>query len=292
MPDAPLPAGTDDRRLALATEDNLHALFVAMAEHLPGGELERGAGLCRHHASPGNPMFKGAWATRLAAADVDAAVDDTLAWFRARQAPFCFWWTGPSSEPADLGARLAARGLLDMAEQQRTLASGIAQTARGAPIMVGDLAAMDPGPIERVPAGYRLVEVADDAGLDDFRRVFVTTYGIAAPLGQAWVDATRALGTGRAPWRIFVGYLDGAAVATCILFTGGGVASVYGVATLPAAQGRGIGAAITLAPLLAARDAGYHHAVLFSTEQGHPVYRRIGFRDTGARLNRYLWRAT
>jgi GNAT superfamily N-acetyltransferase len=63
------------------------------------------------------------------------------------------------------------------------------------------------------------------------------------------------------------------------------------VATVPAARGLGIGAAITLQPLLEARDQdGYKYAVLFSTEMGVPVYQRIGFRLTDVRINRYLWR--
>lgn len=75
-----------------------------------------------------------------------------------------------------------------------------------------------------------------------------------------------------------------------MLFNGAGVVSVYAVATLPAVRGRGIGAAITLKPLLLARDQGYRHGILFSSEMGVPVYERIGFRLTDVRINRYLWR--
>jgi ribosomal protein S18 acetylase RimI-like enzyme len=291
MPDAStLPSTTNDGRLAQATADNLFALFGAMAQRLPDGELDRQPGFCRHHSPPTNPMFKGVWATSLEPPEVDAAIDDNIAWFRARAAPYFFWWTGPSSSPGDLGARLQARGFLDMAGQQQALAPGIKQTERGAPIMVAELAALDSELLARTPPGYQMVEVADAAALDHFKQVFVETYQIPEWAGQAWVDATRAIGIGRTPWRMFVGYLDGAPVATNMLFLGGGVASVYAVATLPAAQGRGVGAAITIAPLLSARAAGYHHAVLFSTEMGFKVYQRIGFRDTGARINRYLWR--
>jgi GNAT superfamily N-acetyltransferase len=91
---------------------------------------------------------------------------------------------------------------------------------------------------------------------------------------------------------MFVGYLDGQPVATNMLFNGAGVAGVYAVATLPAARGKGIGGAITLHPLLLARATGYRYGVLFSTEMGARVYERIGFRLTGARINRYLWRKT
>ena len=191
-------------------------------------------------------------------------------------APYFFWWTGRSSAPAELGARLQARGLLDMAEQQQALAAGIKQTERGAPIMVAELARLDDQPAGGRRPATRWSRSPTTTALAHFKDVFVATYQIPAWAGQAWVDATRTIGIGRTPWRMFVGYLNGEPVATTMLFIGGGVASVYAVATLPAAQGKGIGAAITLAPLLQARAAGHHHAVLFSTEmgmQGVPAHR-------------------
>ncbi len=287
--DTPL-ANPSESELARAVQENLFDLFSAMAHALDGAELVEHDELSCHHAFPSNPMFKGVWRTRLAPDQVDKAIDETLAWFTARKAPFLFWWTGPDTMPADLGARLQARGLLDMAEQQAVLAPGIKQTELGAPGMVADLHRMNEAALHTVPAGFVIEEVATEAALLDFKRVFLESYEIPDWAGQGWVDATQAIGIGKTPWRIYVGYLDGVPVATNILFTGAGVASVYGVGTVPAARGMGIGAAITLKPLLAARDMGYHHAVLFSTEMGASVYQRIGFRMTEARINRYLWR--
>lgn len=276
--------------LARAADANLAALFRAMAQSL-GGELARGDRVSRHLAFPTNPMFKGVWGSRFADADVERTIDETIDWFRSRGAPFFFWWTGPDTEPADLGARLERRGLLSMEGQQAVLAHGIKQTAAGAPVMATELSALDEAVLDRVPAGFSIHEVADDTDLSEFKRVFVETYGIPDWAGQAWVDATKAIGIGKTPWRMYVGRLEGEAVATNMLFHGGGYASIYAVATSPRAQGKGIGAAISLMPLLAARDAGYRYGVLFSTEMGLRVYERIGFRDTGARVNRYLWRA-
>ncbi len=276
--------------LANAVEENLFALFHAMTGLLPGGEIAETAQLSRHHTFPTNPMFKGVWRARLAGDQADAVIDETIAWFKERNAPYFFWWTGPGTTPADLGARLQAHGLLDMAEQQQALAAGIHQTEAGAPGMAANLAQLDASVLDKTPPGFLIKEVSSERELYDFKKVFVETYEIPDWAGQAWVDATLSLGLGSTPWRIYVGYLDGAPVATNMLFNGAGVASVYAVATLPAAQRKGIGAAITLKPLLAARDLGYRYGVLFSTEMGQPVYERLGFRLTGARLNRYLWR--
>jgi ribosomal protein S18 acetylase RimI-like enzyme len=287
--DRPLVTPSDDQ-LAVAVEENLFALFRAMVSALPGGELIETGQVSRHATFPTNPMFKGAWRTRLAAEDVDRCVDETIAWFRRREAPYFFWWTGPGTEPRDLGERLSRRGLIGMEEQQRQLAHGIVQTGEGAPGMAADLSAVNEGALTQVPSGLVIEEIRDVQALDRFKRVFVKAYDIPEWAGQAWVDATVRAGLGRTPWRMYLGSLDGEPVATNMLFCGGGVASVYAVATAPAARGRGIGGAITLKPLLDARDLGYRHAVLFSTEMGVHAYERIGFRRIEARIDRYLWR--
>jgi GNAT superfamily N-acetyltransferase len=278
------------QELIFAVENNLFALFRAMAAVLPGGELIEDDSLGCHLTFPHNPMFKGTWRTQLSPDEVDAAIDETIAWFEARNAPFMFWWTGPGTQPKDLGERLAKRGLISMEEQQKEFAHGILQTEAGAPCMVADLSRMNETVLEKTPPGFTIEEIRDEQSLDGFKTVFVESYGIPEWAGQAWVDAALRVGIGRTPWKMYLGRLNGEPVATNMLFNGGGVASVYAVATLPSARGKGIGSAITLKPLLEARSMGYRYAVLFSTEMGVPVYERIGFHLTEGRINRYLWR--
>jgi GNAT superfamily N-acetyltransferase len=286
-----LSTASDDE-LARAVFENLHDLFRAMAGSL-GGEVSETDRLSKHISFPTNPMFKGVWGTRLSAEEADREIVETIRWFKTREASFFFWWTEPETTPIDLPERLRAHGLIDMAEQQKELAAGIHQTELGAPCMVAELSSMNESVMHKAPDGFEIREIANQAELFDFKKVFVETYQIPDWAGQAWVDAEVKVGIGKTPWRMFVGYLNGEPVATNMLFNGGGVASVYAVATIPSAQGKGIGAAITLKPLLEARDKdGYKFAVLFSTEMGVRVYERIGFRLTSARINRYLWRNT
>ncbi len=290
MADTPLRSVSSDADLAKAMTDNLRALFRAMVASLPDSEIEESQRGSRHLTFPSNPMFKGVWNTRLAAHEVDAAIDESIAWFAARGAPFFFWWTGPGTTPADLGERLAGRGLLSMEQTSVALAQGMAQTEDGAPVMAADLRQVSDAPLQRTPPGFVIQEVADLPSLQAWKDVVVTTYQFPEWAGQAWVNATTTIGFGRTSWKLFLGRLDGEPVATSMLFTGGGIASILAVSTLPKAQRRGIGGAISLEPLLDARAAGYRYATLWSTEEGLPVYRRIGFHDTGARINRYLWR--
>ena len=285
--------GATDRELGLAVFENLYALFRAMANSLPEGQLVEQEELSRHLTFPTNPMFKGVWKTHLPADEADAAIDDAIAWFKEQSAPYFFWWTGGDSSPSDLEERLAKRGLISMVEQTQELAKGILSTQQGSPCMVAELGSLNESVLTQTPEGFLIKEIEDESELYDFKKVFVETYEIPEWAGQAWVDATLRIGIGKTPWRLFVGYLNNEPLATNLLFNGGGVASVYAIATIPSARGQGIGAAITLKPLLEARDQqGYHYAVLFSTEMGIPVYQRIGFRLTDIRINRYLWRNT
>ena len=275
--------------LAAAVEENLFALFRAMAT-LPGSELVEGEKVSHHLASPSNPMYKGVWRTRLSPAEADGVIDETIAWFKRRNAPFFFWWTGIGTTPDDLGERLAAHGLMSMEAQMEHLAPGIKSTALGAPGMAADLQHVNEAALAQTPAGFTIEEVRDAAALYDFKRVLIEGYEVPERMAHGWVEAALGFGIGRTPWKMYLGRLNGEPVATNMLFNGGGVASVYGVATVPSARGKGIGGAITLKPLLEAREMGYRHAVLFSTEMGLHAYERIGFRTCGMRLNRYLWR--
>jgi GNAT superfamily N-acetyltransferase len=265
------------RELANAVEDNLNALFRAMMA-LPGGEMVERSDVSFHHAFPLNPMFNGVWATCLTDENADRVIDETVAWFKQRNTPLVFWWVTNRSQPADLAAKLAAHGFQLYDE--------------GDPGMAVELAALN----EQIPApdGFQVVRVETDAQVQQWADTFVAAFEIppafAKIAGQSWADATLALGVDKAPWQMYLGYLDGKPVATNMLFLGAGVGSVFAVGTIPEARGQGIGAMITLKPFLDAREMGYRYGVLFSTEMGHPVYERLGFRDVDSRIGRYLWR--
>lgn len=281
-----------DEQLGLAVEENLFALFRAMMA-LPDSLLEDNSNFSRHLAFPTNPMYKGVWGTHLAADEIEAAVEDNIAWFRSRNAPFFFWWTGPTTEPVNIGDHLTAHGLMDMETQSQEMAAGIKLTATGAPGMIANLRQMNETVLEKVPPGFEICDVQEERDLQDFKRVLVEGYDMPTAMAEGWVQSTRGFGIGKTPWRMILGRLDGEPVATNIVLNGAGVVGVYGIAVSPYARGKGIGAAITLKPLLEARDGqGYQYAVLFSTEMGAPVYRRIGFRMSDVRINRYLWRNT
>jgi ribosomal protein S18 acetylase RimI-like enzyme len=261
-------------QLARLTEANLYEFLTALAHH-PGADLARLPELTRYSDTAIiSPMFNGVIGAEMSADRADALIQHTIDYFTARQRPMAFWWVGPSSQPADLGARLLAHGLVEFEID--------------APAMAADLHALPE--IEATPAGFTIDIVRDARSAQEWGDTFNAIYGTPQFAGQAWVDAAGRFGYDGAPFRLYLGRLHGRPVATNMLAYGAGAAGVLGVGTLPEARGQGIGAAITLQPYLDARASGYHTGVLFATEQGLAVYRRLGFSEVGA-ISRYLWRA-
>jgi GNAT superfamily N-acetyltransferase len=267
-----LNASAEDLKLAFV--ENLFDLFRAMA-HLPGAELEQSPQLSKHLAFPINPMFKGVWQSRLTETESDAVIPETIDWFKAREAPFFFWWLDPGTQPAGFAERLKAHGFAAWEEH--------------APGMTANLDSLHYDLMAKVPKGFEMERVQDKKALLDFKEAFIGSMEIPEWAGQAWVDATLEFDF-KAPWQCYVGRLNGKPVASNMLFCGAGVASVFGVGTLPEARGQGIGAAITLLAYQDAKALAYRYGVLFSSELGKPVYERIGFKDTGFGISRYLWR--
>lgn len=202
--------------------------------------------------------------------EVDGAVDEAVARFRAHGLPGT-WHVGPTSRPADLGARLKARGF----------------TGGGADAgMAADFGGLSDGAPE--PAGLLITRVRDRRGLDAWVRARALD-----PEGEVesrWVaDMYDRIGLGDdAPWRHYVGWLGESPVATATLLLAAGVTGVYFVLTAPHARRRGIGRAITLRALRDARDVGYRTGVLGASPMGLPLYHQIGFREH-CRIAVYDW---
>jgi len=264
-----------DAELTASVEENLFALFRAMAM-LPGSQLAEAEQLSYHITSPTSPIFSGMWRTRLTSENADAAIDQTLALFKAQGAVRAAWWVTSTTQPPDFGDRL--------------LAHGLTASYLDAPGMALDLQTASAA--LSTPDSFTIVRASTQQHLDDWRDVFLATYHTPAFAAQSWIDATLSFGIDAAPWQLYVGYLGDQPVATNLLFKGGGVAGLFAVGTIPEAQRKGIGAAITLKPLLDARAQGYRYGVLFASEMGYPVYRRIGFRDVPIQIGRYFWQNT
>ncbi len=86
----------------------------------------------------------------------------------------------------------------------------------------------------------------------------------------------------------FIAILDDIPVGISEVFYYKGVAGLYFVGVNEDARGKGIGTAITLAPLHDAKDRRYEWAVLHSSQMGFNMYKRIGF-ETVCELGECHW---
>lgn len=183
---------------------------------------------------------------------------NTLARLRDWNVPF-LWLVPPAA--ADLSGTLAAHGLPKVADL---------------PIMTLDLARLDPADARVEGLTLRRVTTEEDLG------AWVTVSAEAFHFNEE--SAQRLIALGRGPVldpdsraHLYLGLLDGEPVGTALNIHGEETAGVWCVGTLERARRRGIGAAMTTGPLLAAREAGYASAMLGATELGFPVYSRLGW---------------
>ena len=260
--------------LADAVEANMAEQF-AYFRRSPLADVEDSPDLLRYRSGIPIPEYNGVirarFASGLSPAAVATRIRDVVDLFAAQRQPF-FWWLGPTSTPADLAAHLSAAGLAYLGD---------------GPGMAADLHTLD----ERQPelADLSITPVADERTLRDWVAVAGAGYGEPEPVVQARYDVHLALGLGPdLPLQRFVAYLANQPVAMSALFLGAGVAGVYDVATAKDVRRHGIGAAVTLAPLLRARELGYRIGVLQASEMGIGVYSRLGFRQV-CTFSLYAW---
>jgi len=130
------------------------------------------------------------------------------------------------------------------------------------------------------PTGLAIEPVGDRVALRHFLRAGMVGFDIPDNSEEACLGLFAGLGYGL-PLRSYVGLLDGKPVAASQLFLGAGVAGIYWVATIPEARGKGIGTAMTLAPMRDARAAGHRIGILHPSPMGRGVYERLGFEECG-----------
>jgi GNAT superfamily N-acetyltransferase len=237
----------------------------------PGGEFHRSAQLTWFLTGIPYLLFNGILSARLSPDDLEGSIARALAPFVARKLPM-FWMTGPCTQPTDLGQRLLAAGLSDAGELIG---------------MAADLASVDED--GSAPPGFTIERVRDLRTLKRWVGVLGAGFGYPAEVERSFFTALSALELdARSPLIHYLGFVAGEPVASASAFLGAGVVGIYSVATLFEWRRQGIGAAMTLAPLRAARSAGYQMGILQAEPAGLGVYRRLGFREY-CTLHPYLW---
>lgn len=265
----PIIKDLSDSSLVTAIEENLFAMFPLFKEWSQA-EVYDSPEILEMITEIPFPLFNSVLRPRLSPETMDDAINAAITRCKLKKVPM-LWWTGPSTQPTDLGSRLSERGF-----QTEEL-----------PGMAADLDSLPEN--LQLPQDFVIERVQDDEKLRKSCQVLCAGFKMPDFVGDAFFDFSRSLGFDpHSPYRIYLGTLKDEVVATSTLFLGAGVAGIYSVATLQGARRKGIGAAMTAAPLIEAHSLGYRVGILHSSKLGFNVYRKLGFREY-CKIFQHVW---
>ncbi|HEY2288761.1 MAG TPA: GNAT family N-acetyltransferase [Streptosporangiaceae bacterium] len=237
----------------------------------PGACVTAAGGVVRTLAPAGQGPSRVTWSD-LDAASADGVIAAQVAFFAARGEAF-EWKLFDYDQPADLGTRLAAAGLLPE-EEELIMAAPTAQVA-----------AATAGP---PPDGVRVEQVHGAAGVDVLMEVSEQAFGAdkselrAALLATqaAWPDAVVLVAA-------FAGDKPVSA-ARAELLPGTDFAGLWGGGTLPDWRGRGLYRALVGLRAALAAERGYRYLQVDALPTSAPILSRLGFAAL-ARSTPYTW---
>lgn len=267
-----VPADADDAELVHAVERNTAEMLLRMGD--AGGGVRRDDDVT--WTMGGSPLdyHNAVVAAQLRSDTADGFILES----RDRLAAAGLsgsWHVGPSMRPKDLRARLERAGFVSDGEE---------------PGMVASLGGHRPGDDRvRPPSDVTIEIVRDTAHLDEWTHALGSGFG-EGPREAAWVgEMFRRIGLDHPDWHHLLARRGGRVVGTATVLVAGGVGGLFFVMTVPDARRQGIGAAITRAAMLVARDAGMHHVVLTSSTAGRALYESVGFRQV-CTIRLHTWR--
>jgi GNAT superfamily N-acetyltransferase len=245
-------------KLVRANRANLYSFFRHF-EHSPYMEFNKSNGFTRWCGRLQIDWYNGILCERDATKSDGAFIDDSLAYFKAKNTTEMTVWLEEGVHLAGWEALLARRGF---------------KLVEGPPGMSVDLHRLNE--TINLPTGAEIKIIRDEKSMQDRTEVLINGYGGPPSWKDSMTDFYLGLGFDF-PFRSYLAYWNGKPVSTAEVFFGEEVAGINGVTTLPEARGKGFAAAVTLAALIDARKMGYRVGTLQATKMGFPIYLRMGF---------------
>jgi ribosomal protein S18 acetylase RimI-like enzyme len=234
-----------------------------------GAQIEADRKVVRWVTVDGRGWSGIAW-SELDEADADSVIAEQVACFRGRGEKF-EWKLYDYDRPPDLARRLLAAGFA-AGDEEALMAAGVAAVAADV----------------ELPAGVRLLPVADEAGvgllIDVHERVFGTDHSrlrrslLAQLRDSPEVTAMVVAMAGDEP----------VCSARIEFLPGTDFASLWGGGTLPGWRGRGIYRALVAYRARLAAARGYRYLQVDASPDSQPILGRLGFMRL-ARTTPYVW---
>ena len=259
--------------LITAIEENLFS-WITVFGRIWESRVNDPPGVIRSVSDVPMSLFNSVMDAQLEQEDTDSTIQYIISDAGLRKVP-ALWWVCPSSRPADLAKRLLENGFT------------VDEDGPGMAVALENLNVDLP-----LPSGLSVREAQDDASQWEWCRTMAMGFEVPAARVDFAMNSWHDLLSQVDPeiTQAYIAWLDGEPVATSLLQLGGGVAGIYVVATIPEARRNGVGAQVTLYPLLQARARGYKVGVIEASEMGFGVYQSLGFKEY-CRICSYVWRA-
>lgn len=217
-----------------------------------------------------HPMMNVFCGTNFLEQEVEEKVNLLLNQVKNENIPF-MWWAGALTKPKNLGEYLEKAGMIK----------------DESPAMYLNLRELDETNYKKAlnQSKIKIVKVSNPKEEEQWIDTFCTVF----ELDDFKDDFSRFC-------RIWFQYLDaflvlldeGKPVGVSLVSYSFGVAAIYNVGVIPEYRNRGIGTAITMAPLLQAKIKGYEISTLCSSELGFKVYSQIGYKECG-KYKQYIY---
>lgn len=253
-----------DPRVA-PVEDNMLSFMAAMASQ-PRFEREPGDDIVAAYSDIAYPLFNTVSGARFAPDVATERTRELVTSYVERGLPF-LWWLTPSTTSPELEAELAGAGMV-----------------RGE--IPGMHAALDAPMTPALPDDVELVEVPTHVQPQPFIDTMIAGFGMPTELVEEFTLLLAGFSDGQLV--NVIATVDGLAAATGSAWLDGTTVGLYNIATLNERRGRGLGYALTARLMDLARERGCTDAVLHASEQGRPVYERLGFTHV-CDVPQYVW---
>jgi GNAT superfamily N-acetyltransferase len=260
-------------------QENLIAYFRIYAG-LPGTTFVENAQVTWNAGPPGSMVFR----ARLSPERVEEQIDEIIRQI-GQSTTVIDWFVFPSCQPAELGERVAARGLAGGPDGAWTLIGKIG--GPGGNWMLADLTALPPAPLVAEP--FHVVQVENTQMLETWRQCSAAGFG-----GGDYQDFYAAYarhGFASDAFSLhYIGYLGDQPVTSSTLLLAGDIPGLFDISTPPALRRQGFGSAISWAMLQEAKKRGYGQVYVWSSDLGKNVYRGVGFVPVALGMREYEWK--
>jgi GNAT superfamily N-acetyltransferase len=215
------------------------------------------------------PFFNNVFSALIPESEAQDVANALIDRFCSRNVP-CFWWSGPANHDQQVASILETRGFVKAVE-------GAAMA-----IDLSNCPNFNSGTVE-------ICEVECASQMSDWCSTCTAAFEFDDALSGWWHELFTSIPHGSpSPLTHFLAAIDGEPVGTASAFVEDGVVGLASVGVRSEHRRRGIGSAITLAALDAARNLGSRLGVLFSSPMAVAMYEGLGFRQYGTG-HCYMW---